>query len=78
MRQTNASDQQLFIIDKLPTMQCSYLLSFILIEGGGSPDPKLNKRLADAVELAKSNQVPVENIQRALTAAKVRTDAVLA
>ena len=55
-------------------IQIKYIFTFVsnqFVEGGGSPDPKVNKRLADAIDQAKSSQVPLENIQRVLTAAKV-------
>ncbi len=45
--------------------------AILKITEGGSPDPKLNKRLADMIESARSNQVPMETIQKILTAAKV-------
>lgn len=44
----------------------SKLLNAIAVSARGNPDPAFNPRLRAAIEKAKENQVPQENIERAI------------
>lgn len=58
------------VIDKKRGILFSKILTAISAAAKTEPDPKFNPRLRTAIEKAKINQVPSENIARAIAKAK--------
>ena len=58
------------VTDKKRSLLFSKLLAAIAIAAKQNPSPEANPRLRSAIEKAKENQVPLENIERAVSKAK--------
>ena len=58
------------VTDKKRSLLFSKLLAAIAIAAKQNPSPEANPRLRSAIEKAKENQVPLDNIERAVSKAK--------